>query len=365
MSDAWNMNRTYTLPGLQVRASDPVLVARRKGYLWFPSLTRFANGDLLATMSNYADVTTNTSTAHTAWSTDGGRTWTAPVETMYGDVSVPLPSGDTVLLPYYLFPAPGGMRSSCRFVARGARQTTRMADRIVVTGWPRPDKANAEIGVSGFVFNGQSVRLRDGRFLATLYGTFDGDSRYSLVVAESGDGFEWAIRSVVAGPDCPVNGNEGPCEAAIVRLRDGRLLCLFRTGSNYAYGQTYSSDDGRTWTRPFPMANAFSVQPSLATMPDGMVVLSGGRPGIYLWFNLDGAGNAWQRLNMEEHHNATRPDEYFALPGTSSSYTEVVAMDDRRLLLIYDRIPYGWAPIPADSAETNSVWVVQVEVVRR
>jgi hypothetical protein len=34
------------------------------------------------------------------------------------------------------------------------------------------------------------------------------------------------------------------------------------------------------------------------------------------------------------------------------------------LLYIYDRIPFGWNAIPADSAETNSVWVVRVALGR-
>ena len=31
---------------------------------------------------------------------------------------------------------------------------------------------------------------------------------------------------------------------------------------------------------------------------------------------------------------------------------------------LYDRIPSGWSPIPADSCETNSVWVVRVALSR-
>ena len=48
----------------------------------------------------------------------------------------------------------------------------------------------------------------------------------------------------------------------------------------------------------------------------------------------------------------------------TSSYTEVVVLDEGHLLYIYDRIPNGWKAIAADSPETNSVWVVRVTLQR-
>ena len=49
-------------------------------------------------------------------------------------------------------------------------------------------------------------------------------------------------------------------------------------------------------------------------------------------------------------------------PGNTSSYIEVVVLDERHLLYIYGRIPHGWSPIPQGSTETNSIWVVRVTV---
>jgi len=106
------------------------------------------------------------------------------------------------------------------------------------------------------------------------------------------------------------------------------------------------------------------VQPSLAVLRDGMVVLSGGRPGLYAWFNLDGTGKDWQRIDMKAHHNAAVPKEPITRNDHTSSYTEVVALGDGELLYIYDRIPFSWGQIPRDSAETNSVWVVRLNVER-
>jgi len=50
------------------------------------------------------------------------------------------------------------------------------------------------------------------------------------------------------------------------------------------------------------------------------------------------------------------------LGGFSSCYTELVPLDDRSLLLIYDRIGCGWHAIPDDVPETNSVWVMRLSL---
>jgi hypothetical protein len=362
----WPTAKTVELKGLQVQLSAPVVVARSQGYLWFPTLIRLANGDLLAVMSNYADEHTKTSTSLVTWSRDGGRTWGPTREALYGDSSLRLPSGDQLLLPYYLKPRDGGgMGAPYQSCPKGKQELRVVPDGVSVTGWPRPDQSFApKLGLSGFVFNGQTVELKGGGYLATLYGNFKGTKRYSLVAAESADGVHWKIRATIADENCKLKGAEGPCEAAVCRLKDGRLMCVFRLASAVPYGQTWSSDEGKTWTEPVAMANAFSVQPSLAVLKDGTIVLSGGRPSIYLWFNADGTGKDWQRVDLQPLHNACHPKEPIQDPGQTSAYTEVVAVGDHELLCIYDRIPHGWQPIPKQSRETNSNWVVHVRVQR-
>jgi len=96
------------------------------------------------------------------------------------------------------------------------------------------------------------------------------------------------------------------------------------------------------------------------------VVLSGGRPGLFLWINSDGSGLTWKRLDLLAHHNACVPKEPIKTVKTletgemTTGYTEVAVLDDTHLLVIYDRVPHGWSAIPADSTKTNSVWVVRV-----
>src|SRR5262249_13037199 len=136
-----------------------------------------------------------------------------------------------------------------------------------------------------------------GEYLATMYGYFKDEKRYSLALLESKDGRDWKFRSLIAGADCQLAGGEGPCESVTVRLKDGRLMNVFRLASNVPYGQTFSDDDGLTWSEPKAMSEAHSVQPSLAVMPDGSLILTGGRPGIFAWINRAGDGQAWQQVD--------------------------------------------------------------------
>src|SRR5205085_2713896 len=118
-----------------------------------------------------------------------------------------------------------------------------------------------------------------------------------LIVAASKDGRRWAYRGSVADEHCMLAGAEGPCEAAMCRLKDGRLMCVFRNEGGQPYGRSFSSDEGKTWSEPAAI-EARSVQPSLVTMKDGTVALSGGRPGVFVWFNVDGDGMKWQPVEL-------------------------------------------------------------------
>jgi hypothetical protein len=315
----------------------------------------------MAMMSDYADMHVAQSTSQVAWSSDGGLTWSPLSKALYGDGSLTLPGGDELFMPYYLRPVGGGaMGGPYQLCPKGRRTLNAVRPGVTIEGWPRPDKSfEPRLGLSGFVCNGQVAPLKDKGYLATLYGYFRDTNRYSLVASASLDGVRWKIRSVIAGEKCALPGGEGPCESALCRLKDGRLLCVFRLDSGVPYGHCFSSDEGRTWTKPAAIKEAFSVQPSLAVMGRGLVALSGGRPGLFLWLNPDGAALTWRRFDVLANHNLHRPEESIKTAGNTSSYTEIVALDEARLLYIYDRIPFGWNAIPRESSETNSVWVVR------
>jgi hypothetical protein len=393
---------------LTVTLSPPLAVGRRSGYYWFPTLLRLADGALLVTAYDDLDAYSGDPLGLYTWSEDEGATWMDPLRTRapFSECVVLLESGDHLLLPYRLFPEADGvtMWGNASLVSLGRREIIPQAHVVRVEGLPYPaqpqgDASRGEVVTAGFSFNGQTILLTNAgdtldaggkRYLTTLYGRFRGEERYSLLFAASRDGREWSVRSILSGKACSLPGDEGPCEAALARLKDGRLICVFRTDGNIAnvydpasetsatpYRVVYSGDNGFSWTEPGPLSRPTrygtteparrlpgSVQPSLAVLAEGTLVLSGGRPGLYLWLSPDGVGSEWIEVDLQSHHNHHAP------PGESIdslintfSYTEVAPLPDAEnqstLLIAYDRLPLGWRPIPSDSSEQCSVWIVR------
>jgi len=370
MKNEWEFVKKVEIDGMQVELSAPQLVARSKRYCWFPTLVVLSNDDMIASVSPVPDRHFSATTAIIYRSSDGGIKWNeTAVSVDYGWNSVCLAGGDTIILPYYMTPKGDGIGRACNVFRKNEYMPEYVEKGVYVGGWPNRIKSfSQDLNIAGFVFNGQSISARDGTYLTTLYGFFEGIKRMNLVLAESKDGFNWKIRSVIADGDIELKGDDGPSESAICRMKDERIMCIFRMGGFVPYGICFSSDDGMTWTKPVQMAeDVLSVEPSLAVIPDGTVVLSGGRPGIWLWFNRDGNGNNWSKIDIAAHHTTCCPDEpiYGSVEWqqqNSSCYTEVVYAGNNELFLIYDRIPCGWAPIPPDSKDTNSVWVIKVRI---
>jgi len=174
--------------------------------------------------------------------------------------------------------------------------------------------------VSRIYFRRSIVELESGDLLACAYGRFETDKspveylgamtkmRSFLLRSEDG-GAAWKYVATIAAD--PV-GQEGAAEPALLRLTRGplrgRLICVFRTGRENPIYQCESDDQGRTWTRAYPLSWQFSrfgrrreiigTDPDLAEMTDGTLVLSyGHKPdyedhGNFLAFSVD-QGRSW------------------------------------------------------------------------
>jgi hypothetical protein len=224
--------------------------------------------------------------------------------------------------------------------------------------------------------NGNILTLRDGRLFATVYGKFAGDEKYSnLSVASKDGGLTWHFLSVVADWNDVPEATEGPDESNTVRLRDGRLLCVYRVGGSADYYKSYSADDGATWTKPVQMKGVWSVEPQLQRLANGLILLSGGRPGLYLWVCSDGEGQRWERFNLAEHHNSLVPEtslhyndrfctgrETFQ-PYQSTSYTGMEVIGPDEVLISYDRLGNGWGGSPGPWGEADAVFTVRVRAI--
>jgi hypothetical protein len=151
----------------------------------------------------------------------------------------------------------------------------------------------------------------------------------SVVSFTSADGYAWDYGGVVANGTRDVQGNPfgpagvehpvmiGPTESDIALLADGKtLLSVVRMdgdsgcfgaevppahrNANYTvyrnYAASFSTNDGRSWTRPRPIEGTGCARPRLMRLSGGPLLLSGGRlcvenmTGIFLWVNEDGMG---------------------------------------------------------------------------
>ena len=136
------------------------------------------------------------------------------------------------------------------------------------------------------------VKLPGGELVMPVYGYMrDRPYHYIPAVVRSKDlGRTWG------DPACIVNDPEEPLpEPALARLADGRLVCHMRP----VMMQCYSSDGGRTWTRPERLPFRGDAPYLLAS--SGGVLLSAFRhPGTSIALSRD-AGRTWhgpQRLDI-------------------------------------------------------------------
>ena len=208
---------------------------------------------------------------------------------------------------------------------------------------------------NGFVFDHSVVRARDGSLLATIYGRFQDDPSYCSVVVRSADeGLNWDYLSTIAGrqpPPIDGLGKEGPCEPSMVRLADGDLFSIMRTGSDGFMVQCRSKDDGKTWT-PAESSGLKGVQPDLCLLSNGVLVVSTGRPEpVSLYFSEDGTGENWSHATPLFEENSTR-------------YTGMVEVEPNVVLVVYDSVPEGWKPIAEPSGPINSIRCALVRVER-
>jgi beta-fructofuranosidase len=254
---------------------------------------------------------------------------------------------------------------------------------------------------------GSALLAADGMTLLTpMYEENDGPD-YIIMFESAPPHVHWRPRARVTpvhplnatGIAPPGSGNEN----WLVRLSDGRLLIVFRGWTGRPGGQlalTASADDGHRWSfrrvllgttgSPDPHA----VEPKLFLI-SGVLVLSSGRYGIYLWTvqekHLQPGNEATAEwcgappcgLNLLEHHNANMPsttapgawiypegcangtESCAAITTCYTSMTVVPSVNHSGMLasvvIVYDRADTGWG-VPM-SNQFDRLFAVRVTIV--
>ena len=379
LSFAFSFGKTNELDHFRIRLGKAVKITASYNYCWFPTVHRFSTGEILTTVRMSPD-DSNPEGEFSAYSLskDGGQTWSrrytmgagANIDAAYSQE--PLDDGIWALGAGYLSlePYPFGKETDFHATltefSRAGMDVHQIRDASIHLSEPpqfepaemyatKTKDASQLASVPSATPHGTIIPGPHGEWLTTLYYTTKRDRRYSrLVLIRSFDhGRTWNEDGIIAAlqpgeKPWPWMGNEGPNEAGLVRLSDGRLFCIYRTGNGDYMGDAWSSDDGKTWS--VPTSTGFKgVAPHLRLMSNGLLVCTFGRPGVTIMFSSN-EGKSWAAVTP-------------VFRGRSTGYSDVIEVGTGKLFVVYDSLPEGGDPVPGTPSE-HAVYGTFVEVLK-
>lgn len=219
--------------------------------------------------------------------------------------------------------------------------------RFTDTDLPANLPQRAVSAIRGVRASGRPIQMTNGTVVMPVYftmantsgGTVGFESVFTARPAFSGGAVDTAsawrftMRPVTSNPTLSFG------ESAVVERQDGALLMVTR--GNMPYGKlTYkvSATSGDTWSgianvsfAGQPGCEVYGVSPQLALMPNGLLVLSSGRPDNWIAISTDATGTSWTR---EQTTYRNRPDQNWDYG--SSGYTSLVPIASNQLLQFFD-----------------------------
>lgn len=178
------------------------------------------------------------------------------------------------------------------------------------------------------------VKMVYGSFQQTKEGAVSLSSPSFYRSVDNGDTWKFIGKIPFSNEDF-INSGEGQLstgldEASFEILESGRYVCVMRSldGVNTAPMYiSFSDNKGETWSNPKPFTNS-GVLPKLEQLDNEVLVLSSGRAGVQLRFNIEGDGEKW-----------SDPFEMLRFKGikgqVSCGYTGLLLTDKNRFLLVY------------------------------
>lgn len=250
----------------------------------FPVLACAGGGELAIVFRSGAGHYGVTGTLATAWSVDGGRRWSDPIDVAPrgDDIRNPafgVDAGGRWMLVYWkasvrCYPAVEGTgeRHWKPEPATGdpnaAPETFAVISEDRGRSWsaPRPVRCRTLPWCSPF---GRIVPSGDGSYLMAAYGTAAGRlDGHSAIVLRSADGLNWGDDSLVC---------DEANELSLCPLGGSRLAGALRTVAG-ATAIVHSHDQGRTWSAPVQVTRELEHPADLTVLRDsGRLLLTFGR----------------------------------------------------------------------------------------
>lgn len=219
------------------------------------------------------------------------------------------------------------------------------------------------------------VELADGTILVSIYGTYTdhptGVNR-SQVQASTDGGSTFIRRGVIANPDTT---NSYP-EAAIGQLPNGNLLSVVRhhvSGNLATPVWTTSTNGGTTWAALQTLSVSWpygydpyddttkallGVAPALRLMPNGVVLLSSGRPDNWVAISSNGQGTGW--VGQLTYRNC--PTTGSRVHGSTGN-TGIASVASNRAIQVGDNCELTWSC--TNTSETGFTVDKQTRIWRR
>jgi hypothetical protein len=381
LSGSRTSSRETEVAGIEVEVGQTVEITSSHRFCWFPTIHRFSTGEIMVTMRMSPDEN-NPEGDFSAYciSKDAGVTWSQRYSMGSGAnmdaarSAEPEEDGKICQLYSFIEPDPPSQSQDFRLTltkwSRGGLEfqqwrdvslhfrepilmsTTDTFDRHVPDGHLKESPSASPWGTI--------VHGSNGDLLAVVECNTAEHPKYGrdVLIYSRDQGKTWQQRSVVAAfePEdklWPWAGPEGPNEAALVRLADRRLLTVFRTGGGGPtgrvfgnLGETWSSDDGESWTPPIPCPFR-GVAPRIRRLNGGLLALTTGRPDpVAVRFSLDGTGKEWTpAVTIADHKNGR----------WCTHYSDFVELEPGKLLVVYDEYPQNWPGDPSASIKSKSV----------
>jgi len=242
-------------------------------------------------------------------STDGGLTW-RPIPGLDQKEYAPQPMirlADGTILGVSRWSHLQGDVLVGRTVHFDARAETY---RIVENRIALPEGATAGDGKGVLVFDRHIFAEPDGSVLAVVYGHL-GSARGAWLMKSTDRGVTWHPFSMIGTG----------AEPGVARTSAGAMTAVLRQSSMLPLLQVWSSDGGRTWSKPVTLEEG-SVDPDVQMLSSGVLACSYGRPASCLMFSLD-RGKTWTA-----HHVVSDK--------TGFNYTTIREIHPGRLLYVHD-----------------------------